>query len=215
MKRKFNCSKEQAMQYEYIERMEKILGRRIELPKELKVINKRITEGLYHGIIIMGPAGSGKNTYADLMARELNAPVFQLSFTSGTCLDDFYRSQTFSEPIEKGGFLVIDGMEFCRENVLRQLEKWFLPTPTAGQKLEKPKLDDLLDIPEYTVSPNFILVLILNPDYLGQNYYEMSMAWVIDYPTIAVNGGIFNPFTSLKVFDKLINHEPGLGDKIN
>jgi hypothetical protein len=189
MERKFNCTKEQAMAYDFIARIEERTGRRIELPEDLKVINEGIREGLCDGVVLVGPTGSGKLTYANLMAKKLNAPVFQLSLTSNTHLDDFYRSKTFSEPIEKGGFLIIDGMEFCHESIEEWLETWFLCT-LAGQKLVKPKLDDLLDIPEYTMSPNFVLVLVLNPDYLKQRIYRMSLGWFTKYPTFAAHGKI-------------------------
>ena len=189
MERKFNCTKEQAMVYDYITKMEEKLGRRAELPEDLKIINEGIREGLCDGVVLVGPTGSGKLGYAKLMAKKLNAPVFQLSLTSNTHLEDFYRSQIFSEPIEKGGFLIIEGMEFCHRSIEEWLETWLLCT-LAGQKLVKPKLDDLLDIPEYIMSPNFVLVLVLDPDYLKQRIYRMSVGWFTKYPTFAVHGKV-------------------------
>lgn len=185
MERKFNCTKEQAMAYDFIARIEERTGRRIELPRELKIINERVKKGGCEGVILTGGAGSGKLTYANLMAKELNAPVFQLSLTSDTRLEDFYLSKTFSEPIEKGGFLIIDGIEFCHESVKKMLESWFLCT-LPGRKLEKPKLDVLLDIPEYIVSPNFVLVLLLDSDYWEKRTNIMSRLWFIIYPDFVV-----------------------------
>ncbi len=189
MERKFNCTKEQAMAYDDFARIEKRTGRRIELPKELKTVNELIREGTWEGVILNGPTGSGTLAYANLMAKELNAPVFQLSLTSNTRLEDFYRSKTFSEPIEKGGFLIIDGIEFCHESVEKMLESWFLWT-LPGQKLEKPKLDDLLDIPEYTMSPNFVLVLCLNSDFWELGTNMMSILWFVIYPEFVIPGDI-------------------------
>ena len=194
MERKFNCSEEQAMDYDYLTRMEKILGQHIELPKELKIINEKISKGLCNGVTLIGTTGSGRVAYANLMARELKAPTFRLSFTSETRLEDIYLSQTFSEPIEKGGFLIIDGMEFCCENVIRWLEKWFLWI-LPGRKLEKPKLDILVEIPEYIMSPNFVLVLILNVDH-----WRRSIKWFANYPIFAIYGNIPNPLTIRKLY---------------
>lgn len=203
MERKFNCTEEQAMDYSYAARMEEMMGRHVELPEELKIVCGKISEGLCDGAILVSTKGSGGISYAKLMARELNAPIYHLSFTAGTHLDDFYRSQTFSEPIEKGGFLIIDGMEFCHESVTKWLETWFLCT-LAGQKLEKPKLDDLLDIPEYTMSPNFVLILVLNPDYVNQDYYRnISVGWFTKYPTFAVRGDIPEPIEIRKPYKEV------------
>lgn len=187
MERKFNCTEEQAMDYSYAARMEEMMGRHAELPEELKIVCGKISEGLCDGVVLVGTSGSGGVSYAKLMARELNAPIFRLSFTEGTRLDDFYMSETFREPIEKGGFLVIDGMEFCRDKVQWWLENWFICT-LAGQKLEKPKLEDFFDVPVYTLSPNFVLVLVLDPNYLRRSLSRISMAWTLKYPTYVVYG---------------------------
>lgn len=185
MERKFNITKEMAMDYNYCARMEEIFGRHVKLPKKLKIACEQITQGLCDGVILLGKAGTGRISYAKLMARELKAPVYQLSFTAGTRLDDFYRSRTFSEPIEKGGILIIEGMEFCHESVKWWLKNWFLHTH-AGQKLDKPKLDDRLNIPVYTMSPNFVLILVLDLDYLRQGLSGISIAWGLRYPAYTV-----------------------------
>ena len=174
------------MEYEYIARAEERTGRSVEFPIGLELINEKIRKGLCDGVILVGPAGSGKLTYAKLMAKKLNAPVFRLSLTSDTCLEDFYRSKTFSEPIEKGGFLIVEGMEFCQERIEWWLKEWFLWT-SNGEKLKKPVLlDGPLDIPEYTMSPNFVPVLLLNPDDLSERINRISMAWHTRYQVFVV-----------------------------
>lgn len=177
---KVRATQEGADRYEDVETIiKKIDGSIKKCDPEVRIAFEAIKQGKTNGLILTGPAGTGKSVAAYIMSYEMGAPLITYQASEGMQIEDmigeFKPSDDPSKQFEfvlglllkaysEGYQMLIDEVNTAPAGILSIINQFMDDTPTITQK-------GVI----YRRNPNFVLYMTLNPGYEGTQIMNQAL----------------------------------------
>lgn len=147
--------------------------------KEVQIAFEAIKQGKTNGLILTGPAGTGKSVAAYIMSYEMGAPLITYQASEGMQIEDMVGQYKPSDDPSKQ-------FEFCLGLLLQAYSQGFqmlideVNTAPAGiLSIINQFMDDTPTITYngtiYRRNPNFVLYMTLNPGYEGTQIMNQAL----------------------------------------
>ena len=177
---KVRATQEGTDRYEDVETIiKKIDGSIKKCDPEVRIAFEAIKQGKTNGLILTGPAGTGKSVAAYIMSYEMGAPLITYQASEGMQIEDmigeFKPSDDPSKQFEfvlglllkaysEGYQMLIDEVNTAPAGILSIINQFMDDTPTITQK-------GVI----YRRNPNFVLYMTLNPGYEGTQIMNQAL----------------------------------------
>ena len=177
---KVRATAEGQARYEDVESIiKKIDGSIKKCDPEVKIAFEAIKQGKTNGLILTGPAGTGKSVAAYIMSFEMGAPLITYQASEGMQIEDmigeFKPSDDPTKQFEfvlglllkaysEGYQMLIDEVNTAPAGILSIINQFMDDTPTITQK-------GVI----YRRNPNFVLYMTLNPGYEGTQIMNQAL----------------------------------------
>lgn len=159
--------------------IKKIDGNIKKCDPEVQIAFEAIKQGKTNGLILTGPAGTGKSVAAYIMSYEMGAPLITYQASEGMQIEDMigeYKpaddpSKQFEfvlglllKAYSEGYQMLIDEVNTAPAGILSIINQFMDDTPTITQK-------GVI----YRRNPNFVLYMTLNPGYEGTQIMNQAL----------------------------------------
>lgn len=159
--------------------IKKIDGKLANCDTQVKIAYEAIKQGKTNGLILTGPAGTGKSVAAFILSHEMGAPLITFQASEGMQVEDmigeFKPSDDPAKQFEfclglllkaysEGYQMLIDEVNTAPAGILSIINQFMDDTPTITQK-------GVI----YKRHPNFVLYMTLNPGYEGTQIMNQAL----------------------------------------
>lgn len=159
--------------------IKKIDGSIKKCDSEVRIAFEAIKQGKTNGLILTGPAGTGKSVAAYIMSYEMGAPLITYQASEGMQIEDMIGEYKPSDDPTKqfefvlglllkayseGYQMLIDEVNTAPAGILSIINQFMDDTPTITQK-------GII----YRRNPNFVLYMTLNPGYEGTQIMNQAL----------------------------------------